>query len=94
MDEKEAEIIRQMGVDKPVMSIRHVGSRMEIHLYGEAGPRIVESETGYTPAVLSKKKVSELKALAALLGVKVSGKVKADLIAAIVEREGYDHQLK
>jgi len=95
MDKKDAEIVRQMGIDKPVMSIRHVGSRIEIHLYGEDKPRVAipveesteEQKKADRLAVLQNMKVIELKTLAAELGMEAGRMKKADLIAAILEVE-------
>ena len=88
MDEKQ-KIAKEMGIDKPIMSMRHVGGRLELHLYGESQPRIIarEGETVFEWD-LESQKIRDLRALAAELGIKAGRMKKADLIAAIMEAVG------
>lgn len=88
MDEKQ-KIAKQMGIDKPIMSLRHVGSRIELHLYGEASPRIImrESEIVFEDG-LESMRVGQLRSLVSDLGIVPGRMSKADLIAAIRESTG------
>ena len=85
MDEKQ-KIAKEMGIDKPVMALRHVGNRIELHLYGESAPRVVDKNV--LDDGLESMRVGQLRSVASGLGI-VSGRMKkADLIAAIRESTG------
>ena len=85
MDEKQ-KIAKEMGIDKPIMSLRHVGGRIEVHLYGEAGPRVVGENV--LDDGLESMRVGQLRSLVSDLGIVPGRMKKADLIAAIREAVG------
>ena len=89
MDEKQ-KIAKEMGIDKPIMSLRHVGGRIELHLYGEDKPRVVPKKSeDILETELHYKKMAELKVMAHDLDISFTSSTrKADLIAAIMEATG------
>jgi len=75
--------LRAEGNNKPVMSYRHIGSRIEVHLLGEYEPRVFEEEKANIDA--TRLTVKELQKIAKNLGIDPAGMKKADLIQAIQE---------
>jgi hypothetical protein len=98
MDREIKEFLNEQGVDRPVMSIRQVGSRTEIHLMGDDLPLIYQKEPdpatkdpamvpAYTAAQLQKKKVVELREITEAMGLPAKGLKKAVLIENILKNQ-------
>ena len=87
MDEKIKKFLDEQGEDRPIMAIRHVGSRIEIWPLGTSAPLVMEvkdSERVYTFTELNRMTVVQLRDIAAALGLVVGGRKKATLVANII----------
>lgn len=78
--------IKELGIDKPIMSHRVVGERLELHLYGGDTLTYGVAKAPEQPLFLMSKK--ELIAEAKRLGVTATAKMtKSQILAAIEEAE-------
>lgn len=88
MEEQELikKAIKELGIDKPVMSHRVVGGTVELHLYGGDTMIYGIAKQPDQPAFLMSKK--ELVTEAKKRGVKVTSKMtKAQILKALEEAD-------
>lgn len=81
------EFLKEKKENRPIMSIRQVGERIEIWALGAMEPLVYvlpKEIPVYSSAELSRKLAPELKAIAEEMGLPVKGRKKATLIANIL----------
>lgn len=104
MEEKIKALLDREKIDKPVLSMRQVGNRIELHLLGDREAVVFDLEetasapaarqnarSVYTSAELSKMTVPVLQEIAQTLGLRTSVRRKTDLIAHILEEQSHDN---
>ena len=92
MDREIKDFLNEQGIDRPVLSIRQVGSRTEIHVMGDDAPLIFDPAgvrgVGYSAAQLEKKKMAELREIMQAMGLDAKSRKKTVLIENILKAQG------
>jgi hypothetical protein len=78
-----AKAVKELGINRPIMSHRVVGDRLELHLYGGDTLTYAIAEAPETPLFLMSKK--ELIELAEERGIKVTSRMTKSRILAAIE---------